>query len=115
MFRADTWFGEGTDLSFAVRLANHGFVNGQWGLAFDLGPVARFWGPDAFGGLAVATVGMPWGLEVGLNSTFGREPVRSYGAFVGIDLARFTVYRRSGASWWKNSFPAYRTPEEAAH
>lgn len=115
MLRSDTWIGEGTDLSLALRVANHGYANGQWGLALDLGPVARFWGPDAYGGLGVATLGMPWGLEAGLTATFGNEPVRSYGGFIGIDLARLTVYRRSGSSWWKNPFPAYRTPEEQAH
>jgi hypothetical protein len=115
MLRADTLFGHGTDLSLMLRLANHGYVNGGWGFAIDAGPLARFWGADAFGGAAVATVGGPWGLEAGITASYGDEHVRSLGCFLGIDLARLTVYRRSGSSWWKNSFPAYRTPAEEAH
>jgi hypothetical protein len=115
MLRLDTFFGKGTDLSFLMRFANHGYVNGDWGFAVDLGPTARFWGPDSYGGAAVATVGAPWGLEAGLNMNFGTEHVRSFGCFFGLDLARLTVYRRSGTTWWKNTFPAYRTAEEQAH
>jgi hypothetical protein len=115
LFRVDTLFGSGTDLSLLMRIASHGYVNGEWGIAADLGPTARFWGPDSYGGAAVVTIGAPWGLEAGLNANFGKEPVRSYGCFFGVDLARLTVYRRSGSTWWKNSFPAYRTPEEQAH
>jgi hypothetical protein len=112
ILRVDTYFGSGTDLSLLLRVADHGFVNGGWGVAFDLGPVARLWGDDAYGASAVATVGAPWGLEAGLQAKMGQEHVRSYGCFLGIDLARLTVYRRSGSSWWKNTFPAYR-PEAA--
>lgn len=115
MFRIDTLFGKGTDLSLLARLANQGFVNGDWGFAFDLGPTARFWGADTYGAAAIATLGMPWGLELGLNGNLGAEHVRSYGCFLGIDLARLTVYRRTGSTWWKNPFPAYRTPDEDAH
>jgi hypothetical protein len=115
MFRVETFFGKGTDLLLLMRFANHGYVNGDWGFAVDLGPAARFWGPDSYGGAAVATVGAPWGLEAGLNMNLGTEHLRSFGCFVGIDLARLTVYRRTGSTWWKNTFPAYRTPEEEAH
>ena len=111
----DTLFGKGTDLSLMARLANHGYVNGGWGIALDAGPLARLWGPDSYGGAAVITLGGPWGLEVGINGSIGDEHVRSVGCFLGIDLARLTVYRRTGTSWWKNTFPAYRTPEEEAH
>lgn len=115
MLRVDTLFGNGTDLALQMRLANHGYVNGDWGLALDVGPVARFWGTDSYGAAAVATLGGPWGLEAGFNANFGAEQIRTYGCFLGIDLARLTVYRRSGSSWWKNTFPAYRTPAEEAH
>ncbi len=115
MLRVDTLFSKGTDLSLMMRLANHGYVNGDWGFAIDVGPLARFWGADSYGGAAVATLGGPWGLEAGINASYGEEHVRSLGCFIGIDLARLTVYRRSGWSWWKNTFPAYRTPAEEAH
>lgn len=115
VFRVDTLLGKGTDLSLMLRLASHGYVNGDWGLAIDAGPLARYWGADAYGGAAVLTVGAPWGFEAGLSASYGEEHAQSVGCFVGIDLARLTVFRRSGTSWWKNYFPAYRTTEEEAH
>lgn len=115
IFRLDTLFGQGSDLSLLMRFANQGYVNGGWGFAVDAGPLARFWGTDAFGGAAVLTVGGPWGLEAGIQTSVGNEHVTSLGCFLGIDLARLTVYRRTGSSWWKNTFPAYRTPEEEEH
>lgn len=115
LFQTDTLMGYGTDLSFLLRLADHGYVNGEWGFALDAGPVARFWGQDSYGGAAVFTVGAPWGLQAGINASIGTEELRSVGVFAGIDLARLTVYRRSGKSWWKNTFPAHRTAEEQAH
>lgn len=115
MLRVDTLFGRGTDLSLMLRLASHGYVNGDWGLAIDAGPLVRFWGADSYGAGAVATVGAPWGIEAGVNASYGDVHARGFGCFLGVDLARLTVYRRSGASWWKNSFPAYRTPAEEAH
>jgi hypothetical protein len=115
LLQTETILGHGTDLSLLLRLASQGYVNGGWGFAFDLGPTARFWGPDSFGGAAVLTVGGPWGLQAGCNTSLGTEDMRSVGVFAGIDLARLTVYRRSGTSWWKNTFPAYRTEAEQAH
>jgi hypothetical protein len=113
--RVDTLFGKGTDLSFSLRLADHGFVNGQWGFAVDAGPIARFWGDTAYGATAAVILGGPWGLELGIQSAIGRDDIETYGCFLAIDLARLTVYRRSGSSYWKNRFPAYRTPEEEQH
>lgn len=115
LFQTDTLMGHGTDLSFLLRLSNHGFANGEWGFALDAGPLARFWGEDRYGGTGVLTLGGPWGLQAGINASVGTDELRSVGLFAGIDLARLTVYRRSGRSWWKNSFPAYRTAEEQAH
>jgi hypothetical protein len=114
-FRIDTLFDRGTDLSLSLRLADHGFVNGQWGFAVDLGPTARFWGETAYGVTSAAMLGMPWGFELGLQAAIGDEKIRTYGLFVGLDLARLTVYRRSGSSYWKNRFPAYRPREEEQH
>lgn len=115
LMQTDTMMGHGTDLSFLLRLANQSYVNGEWGAALDAGPVARYWGPNSYGGAAVLTIGGPWGLQAGLNACIGNREMRSVGLFAGIDLARLTVYRRSGTRWWKNTFPAYRTEEEQAH
>lgn len=115
LLRTDTLFGSGTDLSLSMRLATHGFANGKWGVAVDAGPLARYWGHTEYGATTAVVVGAPWGLELGLQAALGREALRTYGAFLAIDLARLTVYRRSGSSYWKNSFPAYRTPSEEQH
>lgn len=105
--RIDTMFGRGTDLTAALRFANNGFVNGNWGFALDLGPVARYWGPiDIFGGSATLIGGGPWGIQLEIGGLLGSHDTQSYSAILGVDLARLTIYRRSGSSWWKNTFPA---------
>ena len=109
LLRLDTLFGKGSDLSAALRLANYGFVNGNWGIAVDLGGLARFWGPtDIYGGTANFIVGGPWGMELEIGGLLGTHDTQGFSAIFGIDLARLTVYRQSGKSWWKNTFPAVR-------
>jgi len=110
--RIDTMFGRGTDLTAALRLADNGFVNGNWGLALDLGAVARYWGPDIFGGSTTLIAGAPWGLQLEIGALLGSHDTQSFSAIFGVDLARLTVYRQSGSSWWKNTFPAVR-PESS--
>lgn len=113
LFRLDTLFGKGSDLSAALRLADYGFVNGNWGVAVDLGGLARFWGLNrVYGGTATLIGGGPWGLELELGAMLGTHDTQGFSAIFGIDLARLTVYRQSGTSWWKNTFPAVR-PENA--
>jgi len=107
--RLDTMFGRGTDLTAALRLADNGFVNGKWGVALDLGGVARYWGPNnIFGGSATVIGGGPWGLQLELGGIWASRDTQGFSAILGIDLARLTVYRQSGVSWWKNTFPAVR-------
>ena len=106
--RFDTLFGKGTDLTAALRLADNGYVNGRWGLALDLGAVARYWGQNVYGGSATLIAGAPWGIQLELGGLMGTRDTQGYSAILGIDLARLTVYRQSGSSWWKNTFPAVR-------
>lgn len=112
LLRTDTFFGNGTDLALLVRTASHGFVNGKWGIAVDLGAVARYWGTTSYGASGSVVIGGPWGLQLALGGSRGGHDLRALTAVVGIDLARLTVYRRSGANWWKNPFPAYRPAGE---
>jgi hypothetical protein len=56
-------------------------------------------------------LGAPWGITLSLGGGFGNDESRTYTASLGVDLARLTVYRRTGMNWWNNPFPAYR-PEE---
>lgn len=106
-----THFGEGTDFALLVRGASHGYANGDWGLAVDAGVLQRWWGEGATGGTGTLSLGAPWGLGLALNGMMAKGQ-RGMSAVLGIDLARLTVYRRSGNSWWKNSFPAYRPEHE---
>jgi hypothetical protein len=113
LFRIETLFGRGSDLSAVLRIADYGFVNGKWGVGLDLGGVARYWGnPDVYGGTGTIILGGPWGLELDLGGMMGSHDAHALSATLGIDLARLTVYRQSGSSWWKNSFPAVR-PESS--
>ena len=111
--RVETLFGRGSDLSAVLRVADYGFVNGNWGLALDAGPFARYWGtPNVYGATGTVVLGGPWGLELELGGLLGNHETRGLSATLGIDLARLTVYRQSGSSWWKNTFPAVR-PESS--
>ena len=112
LLRTQTNFGDGTDLSLSLRLATHGFVNGDWGAALDLGGYQRWWGPESTGFIGGLSLGAPWGITLSATALRGTESALGFAAVLGIDLARLTVYRRSGSNWWKNPFPAYR-PEDA--
>jgi hypothetical protein len=109
--RLQTHFGLGSDTALLLRGATRGYVNGDWGFALDLGPYVRLT-ENQQGFTGSLAIGAPWGITL---SAFGTSDLGSNfltGAVLGIDLARLTVYRRSGSSWWRNTFPAYRPEEE---
>ena len=112
MLDSSTHFSEGTDLALSLRSATHGFANGEWGLAVDLGAYQRWWGAGSTGFRGALVLGAPWGLTLSGVAALGSNDARTYSAVLGVDLARLTVYRRSGSSWWKNPFPAYRPEDE---
>lgn len=107
-----THFGRGSDLGLLVRTATHGFVNGGWGAAVDLGGYERWWELGSAGGMGQLVLGAPWGITLAGGAGTGTNDGRHYSVTAGIDLARLTVYRRTGDTWWKNTFPAYRPEEE---
>lgn len=114
LLKLDILYGSGTDLSLTGRLANQSFVNGGFGFAFDLGPTARFWGTESrYGAAGTLVLGAPWGLQVELGTSQGQVGLESYSALLAIDLARLTVYRRTGSSYFRNPFPAYRPEGDA--
>ncbi len=116
LLKLDTIFGQGSDLTAALRFADYGFVNGNWGIAVDLGGLARLWGPtDIYGGSATLIGGGPWGLQLELGGLLATHDTQGFSAILGIDLARLTVYRQSGKSWWKNTFPAVRPQDPPSH
>ena len=112
LYRVHTHFGQGSDLGLMLRTATHGFVNGDWGGALDFGGYQRWWGLESTGVQAALVFGAPWGITLSAGAGTGTGDHRHYAATLGIDFARLTVYRRTGDSWWKNPFPAYRPGEE---
>jgi hypothetical protein len=112
LYRVHTHFGQGTDLGAMLRVATHGFVNGDWGGGVDLGGYQRWWGIGSTGLQGALVLGAPWGITMSVGAGAGTNDGRHYSATLGIDFARLTVYRRTGDSWWKNPFPAYRPGEE---
>ncbi len=101
-------FGYGSDLSLLVRGASRSYVNGDFGLAVDLGPYERFWGQGSVGGAGTLWLGAPWGIALGVGGSVGSHSENGLSAILGIDFARLTVYRNAGTSWFLNPFPAYR-------
>lgn len=101
-----THFGAGTDWALMERTATRGFVNGEWGLALDLGAYQRWWGPDSTGFIGSLVGGLPWGVNVALNGSVASADERMLAISIGIDWARLTAYRSSGQDWWPN----YRLP-----
>jgi hypothetical protein len=111
LFKINALFGDGADLGLSLRLATRGFVTGRFGLAIDAGPYQRFWGQGSTGGQAALVLGGPWGVTLSLGGGLGSHDASHYGATLGIDLARLTVYRLSGENWFPNPHPAYRPKE----
>ena len=111
MFKLKGLIGDGADLGLALRLATRGFVTGQFGLALDAGPYQRFWGAGSSGGQGALVIGAPWGITLSLGGGMGTHDAREYGATLGLDFARLTVYRLSGENWFPNPHPAFRPKE----
>ena len=108
MVKSQTFFGNGTDLALALRVATQGFVTGRFGLALDAGGYHRGWVGGSNGGQAALVFGAPWGITLSLGGGVGSHDARHFGATLGVDFARLTVYRLSGESWFPNPHPAYR-------
>jgi hypothetical protein len=108
VFQLETRFGKGTDLGLLARFATRGYVLGGFGVALDLGGYERFWGPRSAGGLGALVLGAPFGVILSLGGGIGTNDQRHYGAVLGFDFARLTVYRESGTSYYPNAFPAFR-------
>lgn len=115
MLRSTTYFGIGTDLNLAARVATGGFARGQWGVAFDFGPGWRSFGHGEYGRWplsAMITGGAPWGFQIGVGAQFlklgGDDPsALGFMAVAEIDLLRLTVMRQGNTDkWWPNPSPA---------
>jgi hypothetical protein len=111
LFKLAALFGNGADLGLSLRVASQGFVTGRFGLAVDAGGYQRFWGEKSSGGQAALVLGAPWGLTLSLGGGLGTNGASHYGATLGIDFARLTVYRLAGENWFPNPSPAFRPKE----
>jgi hypothetical protein len=111
MFKLQALFGDGADLGVALRVATRGFVTGSFGLALDAGPYQRLWGGGSTGGQAALVLGAPWGITLSVGGGMGTNDARQFGATLGLDFARLTVYRLAGENWFQNPHPAYRPKE----
>lgn len=111
MFKLQALFGDGADLGLSLRVATRSFVTGNFGLALDAGPYQRFWGEGSSGGQASLVLGAPWGITLSVGGGIGTNDARQYGATLGLDFARLTVYRLAGEDWFPNPRPAYRPKE----
>ena len=110
-YKLQALFGDGADLGVAVRVATRSFVTGSVGLALDAGPYRRFWGEGSSGGQASVVLGAPWGITLSIGGGLGTNDARQFGATLGLDFARLTVYRLAGENWFPNPLPAYRPKE----
>lgn len=106
VFRLEPIIGSGADMSLLARGATKGFQAGGFGVAIDAGPYARFWGAKSFGFQGSLTIGAPLGLSLSLLGTVGTDSARSFGASLGIDFLRLTVYRQTLLDAWPNPAPA---------
>jgi hypothetical protein len=106
LLRMQTRFGEGTDFGLLLRTASGGYVRGDWGGAIDLGGYLRKWGDGSPGFAGSLSLGAPWGITLNGDVTQGPNEVRTFALVLGLDFARFTVYRSTGGNWWPNPYPA---------
>jgi len=111
LFHLETHFNLGTDLGLLARFATRGFALGDWGGAIDLGGYERFWGRGSAGGLGKLVLGAPWGIELDVGGGYGSNDARHFSVTLGIDFARFSIFRTVGEKWFPNPYPAYRKPE----
>jgi hypothetical protein len=106
LLRLQTRFAEGTDLGLFVRTATGGYVRGAWGAALDLGGFVHPWGTSTEGYAGTLSLGAPWGITLDLDAARDANDARKWSAVLGIDFARFSIYRSTGLSWLPNPFPS---------
>lgn len=114
VFRTTTFFSLGTDLGFAGRFATGSFARGDWGVATDLGVVARWWDYGEKGSYPLQgklLFGAPFGVQLALGtdllSITGERPAQGFSALLEFDFLRFTVMRQgSSERYWENPSPA---------
>jgi len=111
---------QGADISLSARVCTRGFARGDWGVALDVGAVARTWRSGTYGRWplqGVVTVGVPWGFQVagGVQAFDLAGGTAARGGFVALELdfLRLSVMRTgSTEAWWNNPAAADRAPSK---
>lgn len=106
LFRLTPMFTSGVDMGLLARGATRGFQQGGFGVALDAGGYLRLWGPGSVGFQGGLTIGAPLGLTLALLGSVGSDSARSFGATLGIDFLRLTVYRKTMLEAWPNPLPS---------
>jgi hypothetical protein len=106
LFRLTPMFTSGVDMGLLARGATRGFQQGGFGVALDAGGYLRVWGPGSVGFQGGLTIGAPLGLTLALMGSVGSDSARSFGATLGIDFLRLTVYRKTMLEAWPNPLPS---------
>ena len=114
LFRLTPVVDLGPDMALCVRAATHGFQASQFGAAIDIGYFQRLWGSYSSGATATLTIGFPLGFSLGLHGIYATNETMGFGAMVGIDFLRLTIYRQVLLDAWPNPYPAHEVPPAEA-
>jgi hypothetical protein len=106
LLRMHVHFGGAADFGAFWRTATGGYVRGDWGAALDLGGYLRAGGDKAPGLAGTLSLGMPLGITLNLNAGRSVDETNTFAAVLGLDFARFTIYRSTGLDWFPNQFPS---------
>jgi hypothetical protein len=106
--------GLGPDLAICLRAATHGFQASNFGVALDAGFFQRLWGLHSSGVTGTFTIGFPLGFSLALHGIYANNNTMGFGAMVGIDFLRLTIYRQVLLDAWPNPSPAHKIPPPEA-
>ena len=110
LLRLDTLFGKGSDLTAALRLGDYGFVNGNWGIAVDLGVDWPVSGPRRTitgGNTATLIAGAPWGLQLELGGLLGTHDTQGFRRYLGSISPALPCTDRAGHRGGRTHFPPF--------
>lgn len=105
LFRIQPIFSQGVDVALLGRFCSHGFQAGDWGFALDAGGFARGWGNGSVGFSGGASLGMPLGFTLSVQTEIGTDQAYAFGVVAGLDLLRLSIYRKTLLNWWANPRP----------
>ena len=114
LFRLTPVIDLGPDMAICIRAATHGFQASKFGAAIDVGYFQRLWGSYSSGVTGTFTIGFPLGFSLSLHGIYATNETVGFGAMVGIDFLRLTIYRQVLLDTWPNPSPAHQIPPAEA-